>query len=526
MLNFLKSLFRKSPAEPLPTRIEPTAPAHPAPPASTVSPKPPAFKKLPMPEGPTTLVSLSAVRAALPAQIGAAQTGSQADPKASIPLPRARVVSQLTAGTVRFTYAELFSWAPTGSLSWCDGQEGTEISVPLSEILSKLSAADYPRRAGQTQIPVPDDIANLFGPKGTQPRPVAAAFRSGANTSPPQRSVTTQSLTPSTPPESAPAVQLEAPSEASSTSALPAQPEAPAEIVATESAPIRPLAALPTPESLRPAVHQTTTILKSQATTPPLESIELTLEDLAKHLAGEIGMHLRAISTTDAKVLMPLSTVEAGLKKGRVLIRIQELASLVTPPIHATQIAGLPDQEVELPMAVMVPLFMATKRPQRDQKKTAIPNHIPDLFKSVGTAPAAVSSAETTTPPQPTPTLPPQKSVTPQSIVEELTTIQGVVGALISLEDGMLVSAKLPSGIDPDFVAAFVPGVFQKGRELLKALNLEENSRLTLPQAAFDIQLLPAGRSLLLLLVRPGTNLPDSSLHNHIASLKKQTSGL
>lgn len=237
-------------------------------------------------------------------------------------------------------------------------------------------------------------------------------------------------------------------------------------------------------------------------------------------------MHLRAISTTDAKVLIPLSNVEAGLKKGRVFIQIQELANLVSPPIHATQIAGLPDQEVELPMAVLVPLFMAAKRPQRNQRKTAIPDHIPDLFKNAVASPAAVSSADTLPPQSPTPEPPSQRPATPQSIVEELTTIGGVVGALISLEDGMLVSAKLPSGIDPDFVAAFVPGVFQKGRELLKALNLDETGRLTLPQTDCDIQLLPAGRSLLLLLVRPGTHLPDSLLHHHIASLKKQTSGL
>src|SRR5206468_12577035 len=136
------------------------------------------------------------------------------------------------------------------------------------------------------------------------------------------------------------------------------------------------------------------------------------------------------------------------------------------------------------PLSVIAPLFMARKRPVAPQRKYTLGEQIPDLFTSKGMmssaqaqvadpatapaapsismpapiapvsppvallAPAAPAVAGVPAPPPPEEIgevfgQPGRKNWTPSEIVQRTSGLKGVAGALIAMQDGLLVAGHL-----------------------------------------------------------------------------------
>jgi len=186
--------------------------------------------------------------------------------------------------------------------------------------------------------------------------------------------------------------------------------------------------------------------------------------------------------------------------------------------------------EIELPLKLVVPIFMASHKPTTKQKPIVIASNIPDFFKGKTapppTSPAPPSAPAATPTPAPAESQAPAKKspTTPQEVVEQLASRKGIEGALVALEDGMVVASQLPVGFNADFVAAFLPACYQRSVELLKSLNFAETDRLTLVHEHLQIVIVPVGKTLLLVLSHKSSPPSDALLNEHVSLLVKQSS--
>lgn len=220
-----------------------------------------------------------------------------------------------------------------------------------------------------------------------------------------------------------------------------------------------------------------------------------------------------------AAFTLPMDQVGQLLKTGRINFSWKQLRNSLTPNPPTT---ASPHDEtaVELPLKVVAPLFMSQGRPVSTQKKIVIGENIPDLFAggppqakpatapSTAAAPTPGSAAPASTAPvsthQPTSAVAPavaapaavtpkvaadlgelfgqpgKKSWTPNEIVQKTSNLKGVEGALIAMQDGLLVASQLPPRIIGDTVAAFIPQIFGRMNQYTRELKLGELNQVTL----------------------------------------------
>ena len=107
---------------------------------------------------------------------------------------------------------------------------------------------------------------------------------------------------------------------------------------------------------------------------------------------------------------------------------------------------------------------------------------------------------------------PGRKNWTPAEIVQKTSQLPGVAGALIVLQDGLLVAAQLPPMFNGDTIAAFLPQMFGRMAQYCKELKFGEPRKL-----AFIIENVPLkiyrGTGLYFtILGRADETLPDEHL--------------
>lgn len=194
-------------------------------------------------------------------------------------------------------------------------------------------------------------------------------------------------------------------------------------------------------------------------------------------LRQEIALWL----VVDARLAMPVELIENALRQGRVTFPRRTLRTWIQPT--APQKPSRHDEtELELPLSAVAPLFLARQngdgRPHRVTVNEAIPNLFFGLPKPGA---AATPSPETNTylwsddsdtprtkdaessHRKPTGTGFAPKSVTPNEIISRATALEGVLGALIALPEGLLVAGRLPPEFNGDtpgrvFAADFLQG--------------------------------------------------------------------
>jgi len=215
---------------------------------------------------------------------------------------------------------------------------------------------------------------------------------------------------------------------------------------------------------------------------------------------GEVA----SLNASSARIGLPFTAVEAGLRKGRLSFSWQQLRSWIRPAVP-NQASAHDTVQLDLPLRSVAPLFIAQKKagPQH-QSRVSVDMAIPDLFSGgdqaasevegdhVVTRPvdtnfyvwedepdvAEAARAHSKQGPEVSETEFLRRATTPNEVVTRASAIEGVAGALIALPDGLLVSSKLPEGVNGDTLAAFLPHLYGKVTQCTQELRMGELNNL------------------------------------------------
>lgn len=546
-----------------------------------------------------------------------------------ISIPLDRVLEQLPQGSVKISFGELRQASPAGVFAEMSDQDQAAIDLPLQDILAQLRPDQLPRRS-QKRVEVPDDVAGIFGSKGQpltnvrmgspSARPAAPPPGAGSQPSPdsaPEPSpapVPLKAAAPAPPPAAVPRPALR-PSEPTAP-AVPGRPAATPIAAPQTPAPIKPISPLP-PPGARPSGPLPSTPIKPTTPLPSLTALRPAptaplpaagpaaapaapvipaqipaapapapvsepvsprpsaplppAEPLVVSLAQVSGAWPPAIRQTlpaapDATVTLPGEELEQALKRGRIVFPWRRLSAWVHPRPSLPEDQVPDETPLELPLAVLAPLFMAHKRPAAQQRRSALPEDIPDIFAARGmpsaipltapavpmTAPAAVQ-APAAVPAVPAPAAPAvpvrpaaaapapasapappreigdvfgqpgRKNWAPSEIVQRTSALRGVAGALIAMQDGLLVAEHLPQGLHGETIAAFLPQMFTRMLQYTKELKFGEADNLTIIVENVPLKTFKVGGVYFAVLGRDGEPLPEPHLSIVAAQLGPQT---
>lgn len=448
------------------------------------------------------------------------------DLEVSIPLDK--VLSQLGHGVVQVPFGDIRASAPH---VFAPGIESDRVPValPLGEILSRINPALLVRRTAQRQVEVPDEISSPFDALGqglaisvgnAQPVTPAAPRKPAPGPNRPVRG--SISSVPTPPPPAAPA---ELPPVVPIPFSHPKQPDA---------APSRPQANTPQARPVAPPQFSPTPRRPAQPVAAPQTAapqagnsvITTSLNALWENWPDALRREIVQNSLADARLALPTDYVEAALRQGRVVFPWKLLRSWIRPAT-VPGVSAYDATELELPLKVIAPLFIARKKGAAQvATKATVDEAIPNLFfgfPQPEVAPAEVVPAPVdliptdVTPESATPlggaglakpadtnyyiwddvsdttrihaeeikrkgatgTEFVTRYASPNEIVSCAAGLDGVAGALIALPDGLMVASRIPGDMNGDTLAAFLPQIFSKVSHSTKELRLGELNNLS-----------------------------------------------
>jgi len=206
----------------------------------------------------------------------------------------------------------------------------------------------------------------------------------------------------------------------------------------------------------------------------------------------------------EARVALPLDGVERALKQGRIAFNWKTLRSWLKPA-PAPSVSVHDNTVLELPLKAVAPPFIARqKEGNKLKRQVVVDQDIPNLFfgfPRTESGPAGVGPVAAPAAPKPPDTnfyawddtadqIRPQadegshvpspgtkfvaKYSTPNEVVSRAAALDGVAGALIALPDGLMVASRLPTDVNGDTLAAFLPQIFGKVNQCTKELRMGE----------------------------------------------------
>jgi len=458
-------------------------------------------------------------------------------------IPKELIVPHLAAGAVRITFAELRAVTPEVFFHAEGAAADAKVLLPLATILRQVAP---PRRAEQKQPAVPANIPSIFTKTG-QASPVRAAAAEGWYT--PRRPTYEEAE----PEAKAKGIKKAVPAKANGNGKeaaatpvpaataeserklrMPEQEKAPA-VVAPEpvmSAAVAPEQAVAAPEPPVAAPEKRASVADVPTGMP--DCLEVPLAATREGLPAEIREALNGSVPETAVFRIPMGEFETRMRTGRLIFKWNRLREWC----DAELAAGVEGLDVELPLATVVPIFLAARKAPVGRKQVEVDARIPDVFGKTEpvaaeiAAPAPVAAqAEPMIAPQAVAAEPeaceamaPARNEaaasTPAQVVEELRKLEGVSGAFIATADGLLVVGDVRAS-NENVLAAFAPTVFA---QLTKYADM---AKLGLPEAidihlggGTSVHICKTGKLYLGVLTPRDTPLPRSELARFSASLQ------
>ena len=257
----------------------------------------------------------------------------------------------------------------------------------------------------------------------------------------------------------------------------------------------------PKAQSLLPATPVLEAVLTPAS---PTEIVQVPLAALISAWPQPVRLEIAQMGVVDSTVAFPVGMLEKGLRAGKVLFSWKLVRAWLRPvaPPHVSPHDATP---LEIPLSLIAPLFVAQRNPAgAGQRKVAVDETIPNLFFS-GAPPAATSGISNAAPVSaPVAVKTPDTSIflwgdtddsrpqlvetaagpatpstdfirqraTPIEIVKRAKALDGVVGALVALPDGLKVASDVPAELNADTLAAFLPQLFGKVSQATKELRM------------------------------------------------------
>ena len=537
MLKFISNLFRKNEVAPVPLAVHGNS--------HFTGEAPPI-----VPTVEIAHLSLAAILAKLPADLrGCVQTLPDAAVTVTLPLPT--ILKQLPTCSVKMSLASLYRQAPAGIFKPGPPEEKRMVEVPLPEIFKRVRPELLKRRSDQRPCPVPEEGYNLFGDKEN---PHAIALTLPETPVPAPRAPEVDFGTENTFSRVAPHPEEAEPP------VVAAAPLAPPADMAASVAPVPALKmAVPAPvEKPVPASAVKPKPAEPAAPKPEGPALILPIGELAGKWPELIQAEVGAMN--GSTVTLPNGEVTAGLAKGRVVFKWGQLREWITPPPPGASGADT-DTELALPLRIVAPAFLKLSKSSGEARKRAdVGEEIPVLFHGadapappptpapVSAVPEPIAIAEPTpvqisANPAPTPapvpalvapalsTLPqtlselfgqPDKdNWSPEEIVKNVTKLPGVGGAVVAMQEGLLVAHRLPDHMNGETFAAFLPQVFARLNQYAGEMKLGEVNALTIHSEGLPCQLFRHGEVLFAALGKEGEPLPSAALSLCASHFKK-----
>ena len=414
------------------------------------------------------------------------------DGGALVPLPFGLVFPQLGRGAVKITFGELRQMAPPETFYSQTDRDQAVVELPLGEILARLKPAMLPRRE-QKPVEIPTEIVSPFADKGQGLhiyKPESAPVKSSRRPEP------DQDLFSAAP---------EFPARGHITSVPPSPQISCPPIAAT--APMAMPVGLP-----RNPVTPSSTNTFVQAAAQPANGdgavLSVALKELAENWPDAIRAEIAPLQLNAAIVNLPLAVIKDAMKKGRAMFTWKQIRQW-TNSAAAGQAHSAHDSELlELPLKVVTPLFLSRLNVTKPAPKIAVDKSIPDLFSKSARPELAPFNGKSESTPVKTPA-PNKETVvfsdiadyagkgrvagddvrsgtdflkryaTPNDIVGKAASLEGVVGALITLPDGLLVASHLPADMNGDALAAFTPQIYARVSQSAREYRMGELKDLT-----------------------------------------------
>jgi hypothetical protein len=243
--------------------------------------------------------------------------------------------------------------------------------------------------------------------------------------------------------------------------------------------------------------------------------ISVPLRALAEEWPETLRQEIVQMNLINSQVALPVHLIEPALRRGRVVFSWHNLRSWIRPTPPGPSIHD--NKELDLPLKVIAPLFLpkqngaANQRskatippssvpnlffgfPQPQPEELAAPLNVPDLVPPVKPADARLTETnyftqgEVNETPQvadeidykrPAPATDfTSRRAMPQDIVERAMKLPNMAGVIIALPDGLKVAHHLPSELNADTVAAFLPQLFSRVSQCSKELRMGELNNL------------------------------------------------
>ncbi len=544
MLKFISNLFRKTESTPLALLTHGS---------SHFSGEAPAI----VPTVEIAHLSLAAILAKFPADLrGCVQ--NLPDDAATVTLPVPTIIKQLPTCSVKMSLASLYRQAPPGVFKPGPPEDKRMVEVPLAEIFKRVRPELLKRRQDQRPSAVPADGYNLFGDK-ENPRAVALTLPEAPEQEPAK---------PETIIDFGPTITAQQPSDEAEpiekTPITPVTPTAPLAPPADLAASVAPTPALKMPvpapvpapataPAAAPAPKPVPAPVAVKKEGPPLV---LPIGELAANwpelIRAEVG------TMNGATVSLPNSEVTAGLAKGRVLFHWGQLRDWITPPPPGASGADA-DTELSLPLRIVAPAFLkASKGTTEARQRASFGEDIPTLFRGNEATPAAPAPALCVIPeeapaaariepePESEPVVLPKAAVpaapvaetlaqtlgeifsqpgktswSPTEIVENVTKLAGVSGAIVAMQEGLVVAHRLPDQMNGETFAAFMPQIFARLNKYAGEMSLGAINAVTLHTQGAPCQMFQHGEILFAALGNAGEALPAHALHLCADTFKK-----
>lgn len=338
--------------------------------------------------------------------------------------------------------------------------------------------------------------------------------------------------------------------------------------------------------SLAPAAAPPPPPSQAPAMAPSMETgtLNLPMHILVSALPDPMQKLFSGSDLSAAQLVLPMSEAEQGLKRGMLAFPWGQMQSWITPNIGNPNI---PEETlVHIPLKLVVPLFLARKTPSAPSaKRVEVAENIPDVFSSAPpapasanapTAPAAERQPTLFTPPpaervatepptaaapaRPTLFTPPtampeppvqpmpsfgaveslptpgeelslgtifgqsgKQSWTPVEIVHKTAALAGVAGALVALQDGLLVAGDVPSELNAETIAAFMPQMFGRMSHYTRELKFGDPASMVLTVDRYTLYVFKTGTVFFMVIGRPDEKAPVLQLQAIAAQLARQS---
>jgi predicted regulator of Ras-like GTPase activity (Roadblock/LC7/MglB family) len=97
-------------------------------------------------------------------------------------------------------------------------------------------------------------------------------------------------------------------------------------------------------------------------------------------------------------------------------------------------------------------------------------------------------------------------------LVQRTATLPGVAGALIAMQDGLLVANQMPAGLNGETIAAFIPQMYSRIMQYCKELKFSEADSFAFIVDGVPMKIFKVGGVYFTVLGRAGEPLPDPHL--------------